>query len=146
MAKQIRNLFERCSGIDQPSAQGVSQYMDSSVVPSESLVSAVQGALNGTAADGLTNRCFDAHKQLPARGLGSLVAEIVDDRLARGLRQRQKISASGLAGRNSDGPRLPINVIEAEPDDLAGSQSEIDEAANDRIGTSWRVASFESPQ
>lgn len=96
--------------------------------------------------DRFTNRSFYPEEYLSVRGRGSFIPEIVDNGLARRLRQRQEVGPPGLPRSNGDSARLPFEIVKAKSDHLYRTKPEVDQATRDGVGTPWRIAILKSSQ
>src|SRR5262245_53797639 len=85
--------------------------------------------------DGVPYRHRVADEDVRAGGHRSAVTKVLHNRTADGLRQGQLPRAPDLAARDAQSAPVPVEVLEAERDHLAGSQAEVDLTAGHGVVT-----------
>ncbi len=116
----------------------MSQDVDAGAIPAKPPIGGVKGFLNDTSADRLAEGSDMAHEDRATRGLRPLVHEVVRYGRAGCSRQRQHVGPSRFTGGDRDCSGLPVNVVEAQLDDLAASQAQVCQAADDGIAAAAR--------
>ena len=129
MPQNVGDLLERRSLLQKPARDAVPEGVDTRPRPTTSAVGLLYGPLHDTHPDRLVVGCDVADEHGPVGRLWPLRAQVLGDRAAGLRRQRKDIGPAGLALGQTQGPRTPVYVVEAQVDDLAGAQPEVGKAA-----------------
>src|SRR5215467_2472672 len=86
----------------------------------------------------LVKRRFVADEHVPVRGFRSLIDEIVHNRAARFERQRQDIGSAALTFCQANHTITPVDVVQLQMDNFAGSKTKVHQTAHHGIAALGR--------
>lgn len=129
MPQNVGDLLERRSLLQETARNAVAENVNIRTRPPASAVGLPDRPSHDTHPDRLVVGCDVADEHGPVGRLWPLRAQVLGDRAAGLRRQRKDIGPAGLALGQTQGPRTPVYVVEAQVDDLAGAQPEVGKAA-----------------
>ena len=133
MTQHVGYLLDRAAAAHQATGQGVAQRMGTPMRNARAAECAAHHAADGGRTDRLIVRGEMPNEYGTVAACRSLVADVVLQRLASGLQQRQHVLAPRLRALERDGAALPVDVVEPQTIDLGRAQAQVERQANDRV-------------
>lgn len=134
MPQDVRDLLHRRASAQKSARHAVAENVDAGPLPSTSSVAGQHRAFDALGRNRFVVGGNMSNKYGPVRRLGPLLVQIGRNRRSRRGRQGQNIGASALGADKLDRAVGPVDVVKLQLDDLAGSQTEIDQTPHHRIG------------
>nr|WP_238587444.1 hypothetical protein [Cupriavidus sp. IDO] len=133
MAQQVSDLLERRATLHHAAGRGTSENMRT---PNALLQVAAFGGVACVANDIQTCRCIDwwamAHEQLAASRRGTVVAQIICNRLACRPWKWQDVDPLALAV-NAQRAGPPVHIVQLQVCHFCATQAQVQQTAGDRV-------------